>query len=203
MTAPWSGTTGSVCRRRAPTCRRPSTRRPLAGQPRPPRPHRPFRVQHRLLGGERPGLFQGPRLGPRGIEPHRPEPVGAGHLPEGWAVHAPVGPGVPAPGRDRAQRIQAAAGTGDPLHGQGLGPLEYGFWATGSSFDRNTEGMRGISALTGERMHLEPRLTLPLRWPFGFLKASARLPPHRVPFEIRCRAAGRRQPEPGDGHRLR
>ena len=57
--------------------------------------------------------------------------------------------------------------------GQGLGPLEYGFWATGSSFDRNTEGMRGISALTGERMHLEPRLTLPLRWPFGFLKASA------------------------------
>ena len=34
--------------------------------------------------------------------------------------------------------------------GQGLGPFEYGVWATGSSFDRNTEGMRGISALTGE-----------------------------------------------------
>lgn len=57
--------------------------------------------------------------------------------------------------------------------GQGLGPLEYGFWATGSSFDRNTEGMRGINALTGERLHLEPRLTLPMRWPFGFFKASA------------------------------
>ncbi len=57
--------------------------------------------------------------------------------------------------------------------GQGLGPLEYGVWATGSSFDRNTEGMRGINALTGERLHLEPRLTLPLRWPFGFFKASA------------------------------
>ena len=33
--------------------------------------------------------------------------------------------------------------------------------------------MRGIGALTGERMHLEPRVTLPLRWPFGFLKATA------------------------------
>ena len=57
--------------------------------------------------------------------------------------------------------------------GQGLGPLEYGIWATGSAFDRKTEGMRGINALTGERLHLEPRLTLPLRWPFGFFKASA------------------------------
>ena len=57
--------------------------------------------------------------------------------------------------------------------GQGFGPLEYGLWATGSSFDRNTEGMRGINALTGERLHLEPRLTLPMRWPFGFFKASA------------------------------
>ena len=57
--------------------------------------------------------------------------------------------------------------------GRGLGPVEYGLWATGSSFDRNTEGLRGIGALSGERLHLEPRLTLPLRWPFGFLKASA------------------------------
>ena len=57
--------------------------------------------------------------------------------------------------------------------GPGIGPIEYGVWATGASFDRNTEGMRGIGALTGERLHLEPRLTLPLRWPFGFLQASA------------------------------
>ena len=57
--------------------------------------------------------------------------------------------------------------------GRGLGPLEYGIWATGSWFDRNAEGLRGIAGLTGERMHFEPRLTLPLRWPFGFFKASA------------------------------
>ncbi len=57
--------------------------------------------------------------------------------------------------------------------GRGLGPLEYSLWASGASFDRNTEGLRGINALTGERLHLEPRLVLPLRWPFGFLKASA------------------------------
>ncbi len=57
--------------------------------------------------------------------------------------------------------------------GRGLGPLEYSVWATGSSFDRNTDGLRGINALTGERMHVEPRLVLPLRRPYGFLKASA------------------------------
>ena len=57
--------------------------------------------------------------------------------------------------------------------GRGLGPVEYGIWASGASFDRNTDGLRGIGAITGERMHVEPRLTLPLRWPFGFLKASA------------------------------
>ena len=57
--------------------------------------------------------------------------------------------------------------------GRGPGSLEYGFLATGSSFDRNTEGLHGIGALSGERLHLEPRLTLPLRWPFGFFKASA------------------------------
>ena len=57
--------------------------------------------------------------------------------------------------------------------GRGLGPLEYSVRASGASFDRNTEGMRGINALTGERMHLEPRLVLPLRWPFGFFEATA------------------------------
>ncbi len=55
----------------------------------------------------------------------------------------------------------------------GPGPIEYGIWANGASFDRDTEGLRGGNALTGERVHLEPRLTLPLRWPFGFLKATA------------------------------
>ena len=57
--------------------------------------------------------------------------------------------------------------------GRGLGPVEYSVWANGASFDRNTGGLRGLNAVTGERMHLEPRLVLPLRWPFGFLKASA------------------------------
>ena len=58
-------------------------------------------------------------------------------------------------------------------NGRGLGPVQYSLWATGASFDRNTGGLRGINGLTGERMHVEPRLVLPLRWPFGFLKAAA------------------------------
>ena len=86
--------------------------------------------------------------------------------------------------------------------GRGLGPLEYGFWATGSSFDRDTEGLRGINALTGERMHLEPRLTLPLRWPFGFFQGQRGLPLHGISTDLRCGAPGGRQPEPGSGQRL-
>ncbi|MCY4213231.1 MAG: LPS-assembly protein LptD [Gammaproteobacteria bacterium] len=57
--------------------------------------------------------------------------------------------------------------------GLGLGPLRLSLDARGAAFDRNTENLRGIDALTGERLHLEPRLSLPLHWPFGFLHARA------------------------------
>ncbi|MEM1436245.1 MAG: LPS assembly protein LptD, partial [Pseudomonadota bacterium] len=49
-------------------------------------------------------------------------------------------------------------------------------WAMGAawaSFDRDTRGLSGINAVTGSRLHLTPRLTLPLSWPFGFLTVSA------------------------------
>ena len=57
--------------------------------------------------------------------------------------------------------------------GQALGLLRFSLDARGAAFDRNTENLRGISALTGERLHLEPRLSLPLHWPFGFITARA------------------------------
>ena len=55
----------------------------------------------------------------------------------------------------------------------GFGPLEYSLAAKAASFRRNAEGLTGIDALSGERLHLEPRLALPLRRPYGFLIASA------------------------------
>ena len=58
-------------------------------------------------------------------------------------------------------------------YGGGFGPLEYALAAEGASFRRNSEGLSGIDALTGARLHLEPRVTLPLRRPYGFLIASA------------------------------
>ena len=57
--------------------------------------------------------------------------------------------------------------------GLALGPLRLSLDARGAAFDRNTENLRGINALTGERLHLEPRLSMPLRWPFGFITARA------------------------------
>ena len=57
--------------------------------------------------------------------------------------------------------------------GLALGPLRFSLDARGAAFDRNVEGLRGISALTGERLHLEPRLSVPFYWPFGFIAARA------------------------------
>ncbi len=54
-----------------------------------------------------------------------------------------------------------------------LGPLEFSLGAKWADFDRDTEGLSGLAAVTGERTHLEPRLRLPLSWPFGFFTASA------------------------------
>lgn len=42
-----------------------------------------------------------------------------------------------------------------------------------SAFDRDTSDVSGLQALTGQRYHVEPRVTMPLAWPFGFLNLSA------------------------------
>lgn len=53
--------------------------------------------------------------------------------------------------------------------GQILGPLEADIGVKWSDFDRDTEGLSGIAAITGSRLHVEPRVRLPFSWPFGFL----------------------------------
>ena len=49
------------------------------------------------------------------------------------------------------------------------GPLEFSLGAKWADFDRDTEGLNGLNAITGSRAHVEPRLRLPFSWPFGFL----------------------------------
>ncbi len=53
-----------------------------------------------------------------------------------------------------------------------LGPLEVSLGAKWADFDRDTDGLAGLTAVTGERLHVEPRVRLPLSWPFGFLTVS-------------------------------
>ena len=48
------------------------------------------------------------------------------------------------------------------------GPLQLDVSATLSEFDRDTDNLNGIAAVTGSRVHLEPTVRLPLSWPFGF-----------------------------------
>ena len=56
------------------------------------------------------------------------------------------------------------------------GPLEWTFGGAWSSFRRGSAGpVAGISAIVGRRLHLEPRLRLPLVRPWGFLTLSAGL----------------------------
>lgn len=50
-----------------------------------------------------------------------------------------------------------------------LGPVEFSLGAKWSDFDRDTEGLNGLAAVTGSRLHLEPRIRVPFTWPFGFL----------------------------------
>ncbi len=50
-----------------------------------------------------------------------------------------------------------------------VGPLEFSLGAKWSEFDRKTDGLNGLAAMTGSRLHLEPRLRVPFAWPFGFL----------------------------------
>lgn len=56
-----------------------------------------------------------------------------------------------------------------------LGPLQFSVGAKWAEFDRDTEGLNGLAAVTGSRAHIEPRLNLPMSWPFGFLNLSGGL----------------------------
>ncbi|MEZ5560724.1 MAG: LPS assembly protein LptD [Pseudomonadales bacterium] len=53
--------------------------------------------------------------------------------------------------------------------GQLLGPLQWSLGSKWSSFDRNNDLLTGLNRTVGERIHVEPRLRLPLSWPWGFL----------------------------------
>lgn len=48
-------------------------------------------------------------------------------------------------------------------------PLEFELGMKWSEFDRQTEGLHGLAAVTGRRIHLEPQIRLPFSWPAGFL----------------------------------
>ena len=59
------------------------------------------------------------------------------------------------------------------VYNRGLvGPLEFSLGAKISEFDRDNEGLSGLASLTGSRTHIEPRLRVPLAWPFGFVTLS-------------------------------
>lgn len=49
------------------------------------------------------------------------------------------------------------------------GPLEWSVSSALATFDRANDDLRGLNAVVGDRMHVEPRLRLPLTAPWGFL----------------------------------
>jgi LPS-assembly protein len=55
----------------------------------------------------------------------------------------------------------------------GLGPLSASLAASLAEFDRSNAVLTGIDRITGRRLHVEPRLQLPLRWPSGFLRVTS------------------------------
>ena len=54
-----------------------------------------------------------------------------------------------------------------------LGPLRFTLDTSWSAFDRDTNGLNGLAAVTGSRFHAEPRLLLPFERPYGFLRFGA------------------------------
>lgn len=54
-----------------------------------------------------------------------------------------------------------------------LGPLRWSIGSEWALFDRDLDEVAGLEAVTGSRLHVEPRLRLPLSWPYGFLDLSA------------------------------
>jgi LPS-assembly protein len=52
------------------------------------------------------------------------------------------------------------------------GPLEWSIGASGVSFDRDNDLLAGTSKIVGNRMHVEPRVSLPLTRSWGYATAS-------------------------------
>ena len=53
-----------------------------------------------------------------------------------------------------------------------VGPLSVNVESAWSAFDRDTEGLNGLSAVTGNRFHLEPRLRLDVSRAWGYLNVT-------------------------------
>jgi LPS-assembly protein len=49
------------------------------------------------------------------------------------------------------------------------GPFEWSLGASGTTFDRNNDDLVGVNRIVGDRVHVEPRLRLPLQRSWGFL----------------------------------
>jgi len=53
-----------------------------------------------------------------------------------------------------------------------LGPLSFSIDSVWSDFDRDTDGLNGLAAVTGSRLHVEPRLNLGFARAWGFLNVT-------------------------------
>ena len=74
--------------------------------------------------------------------------------------------------RESYQRIPEVEAT----YTMGLpGAFEFSLGASYTEFDRDTQQLNGLDAVTGRRVHAEPRIRLPLSWPFGFMSLTAGL----------------------------
>jgi LPS-assembly protein len=56
--------------------------------------------------------------------------------------------------------------------GLSTGPLQWSFGGSAVSFDRKNEALSGTAKIVGDRVHLEPRVSLPLLRSWGFLTAG-------------------------------
>lgn len=52
------------------------------------------------------------------------------------------------------------------------GPLQWSLATALVNFDRDNTGLTGVNAIVGQRVHVEPRVRLPLVAPWGFLTAT-------------------------------
>lgn len=53
------------------------------------------------------------------------------------------------------------------------GDLELDYLAEATHFDRDTDGLVGVDRVTGNRLHLQPSLSLPLLWPWAYVTPRA------------------------------